>query len=86
MIAGQPHHNWPTLTEVLERCEQRGCVKRQLSGEIVTDDGAHKIYYVLNTATRAFYIIDDIEDNERVPPSFRASMERRLDIVLGFPF
>ena len=48
MIAGQPHHNWPTLLEVLARCEQLGCVKRELSGEIVTDEGVYKIYYVLN--------------------------------------
>jgi hypothetical protein len=72
----QPHHNWPTLLEVLDRCEECGGVKKQLSGEIVTDEGAYKIYYLVNT----------IEDNERVPPSVRESIERRLGITLGFPF
>lgn len=86
MIAGQPHHNWPSLVEVIERCEQRGCVKRQVSGEVVTDEGAFKIYYLLNTVTRNFFVISDYEDNERMPPSFRASLERRLGIDLGFPF
>ena len=86
MIAGQPHHNWPTLREVLERCQQCGCIKRQLTGEIVTDEGAFKIYALENKANGAFITIDDIEDNELVPPSFRAGLERRLGITLGFPY
>jgi hypothetical protein len=85
VIAGQPHHQWPKLWEVLERCEKLGCVKRELTGELVTDEGVYKIYYIINVATRDFVIIDEIEDNEAVPPSFRDSLERRLGITLGFP-
>ena len=85
MIAGQPHLNWPTLAELIKRCIELGCEHRILPGEVVTDEGSFKVHFLLNIANRDFQVIDDIGDNERVPPSFIAGLERRLGITTGLP-
>jgi hypothetical protein len=85
VIAGQPFpiSEWPTLSELIERCIQLGCEHRTLEGELVTEEGAFKVHYLLNKGD--FQVIDDFKDDERVPPSFVGALERRLGIKTGFP-
>jgi hypothetical protein len=72
------------LQDVLERLEARGCVRRQLSGQIVTPDGPVTIEYFHNPATGGFYVLD-FAAGDKLAPSTIEHIERRLGVDLGFP-
>lgn len=52
---------------------------------MVTEDGTHRVRYILNPQTGGFVIISDLEDDEIIMPSVVGSMEHRLGIRSGFP-
>lgn len=69
----------------MHRLCELGCIERDLSGTLITDDGECRVRYLLNPVNGCFCIISDLEDDEPLFPSVIGSIERRLGLRSGFP-
>jgi len=74
----------PTLSKLRERLIELGCRIKDLSGEIVTQDGSCRVQFALNPNNGKFVVLPIIDDDETVSPWIIGNIERRLGIRTGF--
>jgi hypothetical protein len=75
----------PTLAELRDRIRELGCELKDLSGEVVTDEGSFRVVYALNPANGKFVTLPLLNDWDLLGPYTIATIERRLGLITGFP-
>jgi hypothetical protein len=75
----------PKLDQLRARLLELGCQIKDLSGEFVTLEGSSRILYARNPANGRFAILPIVEQDARISPWHIGNIERRLNVITGFP-
>ena len=75
----------PKLDDLRARLVGLGCEIKDLSGEFVTLEGSSRILYARNPQNGRFIILPIIDQDARISPWHIGNIERRLNLITGFP-
>lgn len=79
-----PFGGHATPEKLRARLKELGCDIKDLSGEIVTEDGRCRATYALNPQNGRYVVLPIIDEDELVSPWVIGNIERRLGVDTGF--